>query len=64
MVGNMKSEQDIKAFIKRYFSDDLQYDESIAGAMERKQLQKWLLDWAGDREQYCFKEPEIPSERA
>ena len=49
----------------RYFSQDLQYDETIAGAMERKQLQKWLLDWAGDRKQTDFsKRPEIPSERA
>lgn len=58
----IKDEASIKAYINRYFSQDLQYDETIAGAMERKQLQKWLLDWAGDRKQYCFSKPEIPSE--
>ena len=42
------SEDSIKAYIKRYFSDDLQHDETIAGAMERKQLQKWLTNWAKD----------------
>ena len=42
------SEDSIKAYIKRYFSDDLQHDETIAGSMERKQLQKWLLAWAKD----------------
>lgn len=44
----MHNEQSIKAYIMRYFSDDLQYDESIGGAMERKQLQKWLTNWAKD----------------
>ena len=42
------SEDSIKAYIKRYFSDDLQHDETIAGSMERKQIQKWLLTWAKD----------------
>lgn len=61
----IKDEASIKAYINRYFSQDLQYDETIAGAMERKQLQRWLLAWAGDREQTDFsKRPEIPSERA
>ena len=41
-------EESIKAYIKRYFSDDLQHDETIAGSMERKQLTKWMLEWAKD----------------
>ena len=40
--------EDIKAYIKRYFSDELQNDEHIAAAMERQQLRKWLLGWAND----------------
>lgn len=40
--------EDIKAYIKRYFSDDLQYDETITAAMERNQIKKWLLAWAND----------------
>lgn len=40
--------EDIKAYIKRYFSDELQYDETITAAMERNQLKKWLLGWAND----------------
>lgn len=44
----IKDEASIKAYINRYFSQDLQYDESIAGAMERNQLRKWLLAWAKD----------------
>jgi hypothetical protein len=40
--------EDIKACIKRYFSDDLQYDETITAAMERNQLKKWILNWAND----------------
>lgn len=40
--------EDIKAYIKRYFSDDLQNDEHITAAMERKQLKRWLLNWAND----------------
>ena len=40
--------EDIKAYIKRYFSDELQNDEHITAAMERQQLRKWLLGWAND----------------
>lgn len=40
--------EDIKAYIKRYFSDELQNDEHIAAAMERQQLRKWLLGWANN----------------
>lgn len=39
---------DIKAYIQRYFSDELQYDETPVGAMERNQLKKWMLEWAKD----------------
>ena len=42
------SEEFIKAYIKRYFSDDLRHDASIAGDAERLQLRKWLLTWAKD----------------
>tara|TARA_R110000868_G_scaffold103681_6_gene285354 strand:+ start:773 stop:982 length:210 start_codon:yes stop_codon:yes gene_type:complete len=42
--------EDIKAYIVRFFSKELQHDESIAGSMERKQLQKWLLAWALDEQ--------------
>ena len=38
----------IKAYIQRFFSDELQRDETPAGAMERRQLQKWMLEWAKD----------------
>ena len=41
-------EESIKAYIKRYFSDDLLNDKTIAGDMERQQLRKWLLTWAKD----------------
>jgi hypothetical protein len=44
----MNGTADIKAYINRFFSDELQYDESPAGAMERWRLQKWMLDWAKD----------------
>lgn len=40
--------EDIKAYIKRYFSDELQYDETITAAMERNRLKRWILDWAND----------------
>lgn len=56
----IKDEASIKAYINRYFSQDLQYDETIAAAMERNQLRKWLLAWAGDREQHSFEKPELP----
>jgi hypothetical protein len=42
----MNGTADIKAYINRYFSDELQYDETPAGAYERLQLQKWMLRWA------------------
>ena len=41
-------EESIKAYIKRYFSDDLLNDKTITGDMERQQLRKWLLTWAKD----------------
>ena len=41
-------EESIKAYIKRYFSDDLLNDKTITGDMERQQLRKWLLAWAND----------------
>jgi len=42
----MNGTADIKAYINRYFSQELQYDETPAGAMERNQLRKWMLYWA------------------
>jgi hypothetical protein len=42
----MNGVADIKAYINRYFSDELQYDETPTGAYERLQLQKWMLRWA------------------
>lgn len=44
-IGTMYNE-DIKAYIKRLFSVELQRDGSIAAEMERNQLRKWILDWA------------------
>jgi len=44
----MNGTADIKAYINRYFSQELQYDETPAGAMERWRLQKWMLEWAKD----------------
>ena len=46
-------EEYIKAYIKRYFSDELLNDKTITGDMERQQLRKWLLTWAKD----CTGEP-------
>lgn len=40
----------IKAYILRFFSDELEQDQSLGSKMERCQLKKWLLDWAGGRE--------------
>jgi len=40
--------QDIKAYIKRLYSQELEHDETIGAAMERQQLRKWLLAWAND----------------
>jgi hypothetical protein len=40
--------EDAKAYIQRYFSQELQYDETPTGAIERNQLKKWLLEWAAD----------------
>jgi len=42
------STDSIKSYVKRYFSDDLLNDKTIAGDMERQQLRKWLLTWAKD----------------
>jgi hypothetical protein len=44
----MNGVADIKAYINRYFSNELQYDETPTGARERYLLQKWLLEWAKD----------------
>lgn len=61
----MNGTSDIKAYINRYFSQDLQYDETPGGAMERKQLRKWMLDWAKDYKVPQFdKQPELPGELA
>jgi hypothetical protein len=40
--------QDIKAYIKRLYSPELEQDETIGAAMERQQIRKWLLAWAND----------------
>jgi hypothetical protein len=48
MNNNKPGNEDAKAYVQRYFSDELQYDETPVGAMERKQLKKWLLEWAAD----------------
>ena len=42
----MNKEAYIKSYILRLFSDELQYDETPVGALERNQLKKWLLEWA------------------
>ena len=42
----MNKNELIKSYILRLFSDELQYDETPTGAMERNQLKKWLLSWA------------------
>lgn len=61
----MNGTSDIKAYINRYFSQDLQYDETPGGAMERNQLRKWMLDWAKDYTVPQFdKQPELPGELA
>lgn len=39
----------IKDYILRYFSDELEQDQSLGAKMERAQLKKWLLDWAGGK---------------
>jgi hypothetical protein len=44
----MNGTADIKAYINRYFSDELQYDETPTGSRERFLLQKWMLEWAKD----------------
>ena len=44
----MNKEAYIKSYILRLFSDELQYDETPVGALERNQLRKWLLEWASD----------------
>ena len=40
--------EDIKVYIKRLYSQELECDASIAADMERQQLRKWLLAWAND----------------
>ena len=45
---NRPGNTDAKAYIQRLFSEELQYDETPAGARERYLLQKWLLEWASD----------------
>ncbi len=45
---DMDNSDSIKAFINRFFSDDLRNDKSIAAGMERHQLEKWLRQWAAD----------------
>jgi hypothetical protein len=44
----MNNVNTIKAFINRFFSDDLRLDKSIAAGMERHQLEKWLRQWSED----------------
>lgn len=39
----------IKNYISRFFSHDLRVDQSLGGSMERKQLEKWLLNWASQK---------------
>lgn len=39
----------IKNYISRFFSQELQQDKSLGGSMERKQLEKWLLNWANEK---------------
>jgi hypothetical protein len=36
----------IKEQITYYFSQELQYDESIIGSMKRKQIERLLINWA------------------
>jgi|LakMenEpi03Aug12_release.lakeMendotaPanAssembly.Ray.scaffolds.fasta_scaffold3575915_1 hypothetical protein len=48
MNKNKPGNTDAKAYIQRYFSQELQYDETPTGAIERNQLKKWLLEWASD----------------
>jgi hypothetical protein len=38
----------IKEQITYYFSQELQYDESIMGSMKRKQIEKMLINWANE----------------
>lgn len=40
--------QHIKMHIKRLYSAELECDATVAAAMERQQLRKWLLTWAND----------------
>jgi hypothetical protein len=48
MNKNKPGNEDAKAYIQRLFSQELQYDETPIGAIERNQLKKWLLEWAAD----------------
>jgi hypothetical protein len=45
----MKSQNEIaqiKEQIKYYFSQELQYDQSLIGGMRKKQIEKSLISWA------------------
>jgi hypothetical protein len=46
----MNKNELIKSYILRLFSQELQYDETPTGAMERKQLTRWLLNWANEQD--------------
>jgi|LakMenEpi03Aug12_release.lakeMendotaPanAssembly.Ray.scaffolds.fasta_scaffold6105447_1 hypothetical protein len=59
----MNGVADIKAYINRYFSDDLQYDETPAGAMERNQLRKWMLYWAQEETNTKLKKQVLKSSK-
>ena len=39
----------IKLCIVKFFSEELQQDESLGGSMERKQLKKCLITWANKK---------------
>jgi hypothetical protein len=47
-INNPKPEEIevIKNYIIQYFSDELRNNKSLEGDMERKQLKKWMLQWA------------------
>jgi hypothetical protein len=44
--AEIDSMRTIKGYITRFFSKELQVDQTLRGAMEKKQLEKWLLNWA------------------
>jgi hypothetical protein len=43
-MNNTHTLEILKALIKTYFSMELQYDESPAGAKKRKDIQKAILE--------------------